>query len=73
MIAATRLTTDSIASDSKPTEPVSHQAKVFNAIVTTAAAMDSQAYRVSDERSIFEVRPMEVGSDLAFARFCQAK
>ena len=40
-IAPARLTSDSIASDSRPTEPVSHQAPVFSAIVASATAIDS--------------------------------
>src|SRR5258708_3530183 len=47
MIAATRFTTDSAASDSNPTEPVSRHAAVFSAIVATAAATDSQSSRIS--------------------------
>ena len=43
-IAATRLTVDSSASDSSPTDPVSHHASVFRTIVPSAAAIDSQAY-----------------------------
>src|SRR3954471_24220183 len=45
MTAATRLTTDSAASDSRPTEPVSRYAPVFSAMVTIAAAIDSHANR----------------------------
>ena len=45
-IAATRLTTDSAASDSSPTDPVSSHAPDFRPIVTTAAAIDIHAYRV---------------------------
>ena len=41
--AAARLTRDSSASDSRPTEPVSHQASVLSPIVAIAAATDSQA------------------------------
>ena len=41
--AATRLTTDSAASDSSPTEPVSHAANALRAMVVTAAPIDSQA------------------------------
>ena len=40
-IAPARLTTDSIASDNKPTEPVSHQAPVFSAMVASATATES--------------------------------
>ena len=43
MTAATRLTTDSAASERKPTDPVSRHAAVFSAIVATAAAIDSAA------------------------------
>ena len=39
-IAATRLTTDSAASESRPTEPVMRHAVTLSVIVTTAAAMD---------------------------------
>ena len=45
-IAATRLTSDSAASDSSPTDPVTCQATVFRAMVTSAAAMDSHANRL---------------------------
>ena len=41
--AAARFTKDSSASDSSPTEPVSHQASVLSAIVASAATTDSQA------------------------------
>src|SRR3954447_3148891 len=44
MTAATRLTTDSAASESRPTDPVSRYAPAFSAMVTTAAAIDSHAY-----------------------------
>lgn len=40
-IAPARLTSDSIASDSRPTDPVSHHAPVFSAMVASAAAMES--------------------------------
>ena len=43
MTAATRLTTDSAASESNPTEPVTRYAAVFRVIVVNAAPMDSQA------------------------------
>jgi hypothetical protein len=39
--ADARLTKDSIASDSRPTESVTHQARVFTAIVTIATATES--------------------------------
>src|SRR4051812_14113362 len=45
MTAASRLTTDSAASESRPTDPVSRYAPAFSAMVTTAAAIDSHAYR----------------------------
>src|ERR1035437_6619132 len=45
-IAAPRLTTDSAASDSRPTDPVSSHAPDFRPIVTIAAAIDIHAYRV---------------------------
>ena len=41
--AATRLTTDSAASERSPTDPVSLQAAAFRAIVTTAAAIEITA------------------------------
>ena len=47
MTAATRFTTDSAASERSPTDPVSHHATVFMAMVVTAAAIESQAKRVS--------------------------
>jgi hypothetical protein len=43
MIAATRLTSDSSASESKPTEPVITYAAHLSAIVRIAAAIDSHA------------------------------
>ena len=43
IIAPARLTTDSSASESSPTEPVSHQAKDLSTMVASAAAIDSQA------------------------------
>jgi len=45
-IAATRLITDSSASDNNPTESVSQYAAVFRVIVANAAAIDSHANRV---------------------------
>ncbi|MCZ7563426.1 MAG: hypothetical protein M5U08_06075 [Burkholderiales bacterium] len=41
--AAARLTNDSIASESRPTEPVIHHAAPLRPIVANAAATDSQA------------------------------
>ena len=41
--AATRLTTDSAASESRPTEPVTNHAVVFRAIVAAAAAIESHS------------------------------
>ena len=41
--AATRLTTDSAASESRPTEPVIQAAVPLSAMVARAAPMDSQA------------------------------
>ena len=41
--AATKLTQDSRASESKPTDPVTAQARVFRAMVISAAATDSRA------------------------------
>ncbi len=48
MIAATKFTTDSIASESRPTEPVSQYAALFRPIVSSAVAIESHAKRVSD-------------------------
>jgi hypothetical protein len=45
-IAATRLTTDSAASESSPTDPVNDQAVVLRLIVATAAAIESQSMRL---------------------------
>jgi hypothetical protein len=53
--APPRLTSDSSASDSRPTEPVTYQARLFSAIVASAAAIDSQAKRVSDRRAGFSL------------------
>ena len=47
-MAATRLTTDSSASESNPTEPVSMKAKDFMPIVTIAAPTDNHAHFVSE-------------------------
>ena len=41
--APARFTKDSIASDSRPTEPVSHQAIALSAMVATAAAIEIHA------------------------------
>jgi hypothetical protein len=41
--APARLTKDSRASDSSPTDPVTHQAAPLSRMVARAAAMDSQA------------------------------
>jgi hypothetical protein len=56
MIAATRFTTDSRASDSKPTEPVSRYAQNLSAIVARAAAIESQAQSAKDLGSV--MRPV---------------
>jgi hypothetical protein len=45
--AATRFTTDSMASERKPTEPVTAAAEAFSAMVTTAAATESSISRTS--------------------------
>src|SRR6476646_4204645 len=50
--APTTFTSDSIASDMKPTDPVSTYAADLSAIVTTAAAMESHAKRTSDLRGM---------------------
>src|SRR5262245_33804723 len=54
--AAARFTNDSSASDSSPTEPVSHQAPALSAIVATAAAIDSHANLTSEVRLMFPAR-----------------
>src|SRR5512143_1290127 len=48
--APARLTNDSSASESRPTEPVSHQATPLSPMVAKAAAMESQAKRCSEGR-----------------------
>src|ERR1700750_2127014 len=48
--AATRLITDSSASDSKPTDPVNQYANPFRPMMTIEAAIDNQAKRVRDGR-----------------------
>src|SRR5262245_41874470 len=45
--APARLTSDSSASDSKPTELVSHHAPNFSAIVASATATDSLRYELT--------------------------
>src|SRR6188474_1412890 len=50
MTAPARLTSDSIASDSRPTEFVSKYAPVLSTIVESAPPMDSHANRVSEAR-----------------------
>ena len=50
--APARLTKDSSASESRPTEPVSRYAIAFRPIVKIAAAMESQAKRVREERLV---------------------
>ena len=55
-IAATRFTTDSRASDSRPTEPVSRYAQNLSAIVARAAAIESQAQSAKDLGPV--VRPV---------------
>lgn len=55
-IAATRFTTDSRASESRPTEPVSRYAQNLSAIVARAAAIESQAQSAKDRGSV--VRPV---------------
>ena len=52
MTAAMRLTTDSAASDSRPTEPVTAHASVLSAIVAIAAAIDSATSRMSRRRRV---------------------
>src|SRR5256885_2880164 len=46
--AATRLTSDSSASERRPTEPVIAYATAFKAMVARAVAMESQAKRASE-------------------------
>jgi len=52
MMAPIRLTTDSRASERRPTEPVIRYATVLSAIVATAAAIESQAKLTSDGRVV---------------------
>lgn len=47
---------DSIASDSRPTEPVSHQASVFSAIVTAATITDQRSSTWGGMRCAEETR-----------------
>jgi len=44
-MALAKLTTDSIASDNKPTESVNHHAKVFSAMVMIATHTDAHNKR----------------------------
>ena len=44
-MAAARLTKDSIASDSRPTEPVIHQAAVLSPMVSSATTTDTAIRR----------------------------
>ena len=41
-MAPARLTKDSSASDSRPTEPVSHQASVLSTMVSSATTIDNR-------------------------------
>ena len=59
--AAARLTIDSSASESRPVEPVSRQASVFNAIVAIPAATESSINRVSSERMLTAPTPNHFG------------
>ena len=56
-MALARLTNDSIASDNKPTESVTQQAKVFSVMVVTATATEAQSNR-------FGVRKRTGGDDI---------
>jgi len=49
-----RLTIDSTASESNPTEPVKRYAPVFNPIVVTAAAIESHANCVNEDLPKFQ-------------------
>src|SRR3989338_5231400 len=51
--APARLTKDSSASDSSPTEPVSHQAAPLSRMVESAAAIERYAQRFSEVDSMF--------------------
>jgi hypothetical protein len=53
--AATRFTTDSAASESSPTEPVSAHASVLSVIVASAAATDSHSSRASGGRALVAI------------------
>src|ERR1700710_1440113 len=50
--APARLTPDSRASESRPTEPVNRKAVALSPMVASAAAIESQAKRVRAERSV---------------------
>src|SRR5918995_1464559 len=50
--AATRLTTDSAASENRPTDPVSRYAPSLRPMVITAAAIESTAYRRADPATV---------------------
>src|SRR3954470_9315652 len=65
--AAARLTSDSSASDSRPTEPVSHQASAFKAMVAMAAAIESQAKR----SRLVDFTRAEGGRDSIFGESCR--
>src|SRR5438094_981501 len=53
-MAATRLPTDSSASERRPTEPVRRKAPALSEMVVLAAAIDSQAKRVSEREAAGE-------------------
>jgi hypothetical protein len=63
--AATRLTTDSAASESSPTDPVTCQAMALRVIVATAAAIDRYANRLRSRG--WSSRPPPVAADDAAA------
>jgi hypothetical protein len=60
-MALLRFTSDSMASASRPTEPVSHQAPVLSAMVSRAAATEASSKRwgvsLSRDRAAEKVMP----------------
>jgi hypothetical protein len=54
-MALAKLTTDSMASDNKPTESVSHHAKVLSAMVQTATTTEAHIKVRGDQAGSFEI------------------
>ena len=67
--APARFTSDSIASDSRPTEFVIHHASVFSAIVATATAMETRSSSRGSSNSNFDaIRRLSAKLDVARRR-----